>query len=271
MEDKYQEYKYIDENGEHLHTYIGKPLLGTSTVVNVLAKTLTYWAAGLAVEKFGWVNAKKKIKGKYVTINTEEKRLQRASEYQEAICKMPTDLYLKLLDDAYKAHAVKLKDSAVSGTDLHAELENFVKSKMGYPKPETYDPRIIPFVTWWEENVEEPLWSEMNCYSNKLWVGGISDCGVRLKDGKIGVIDFKSAKESYDSHFIQCAGYDLEISENGGFNAAGYKTFELPKPIDFYCVIPFGADEFTMDFRYNVDELKDAFRSCVTLYKVINK
>ena len=42
------EYKYIDEGKEHLHTYLGKPLLGTSTVVGVLSKNLTWWAAETA-------------------------------------------------------------------------------------------------------------------------------------------------------------------------------------------------------------------------------
>ena len=35
-------YRFHNENDKHLHTLNGKPLLGTSTVVGVLAKPLTW-------------------------------------------------------------------------------------------------------------------------------------------------------------------------------------------------------------------------------------
>ena len=42
-------YRFIDENGKHLHTLDGIPLIGTSTAVQVLGKGgLTWWAAELA-------------------------------------------------------------------------------------------------------------------------------------------------------------------------------------------------------------------------------
>lgn len=262
------EYKYIDdEKKKHLHTYCDKPLLGTSTVVGIIAKPLTWWAAGLAVEKFGWMNKGNAKKG----WTPKEVRLARAGEYQDIISKLPVELYQELLDDAYAAHSKKLDSSAKEGTDLHAELERYVKFKMGYETNPEFDPKIMPFIVWCDENVEKFLWSEAHCYSSKLWVGGISDCGVELKNGAVGIIDFKSSKESYESQFIQCAGYDIQLSENGGLNSHGYKMFEIEKPITFYAIVPFGAEEFTVDFRYNVDELKEAFESAVVLYKIHNK
>ena len=41
-------YKYIDEGRKHMHTIDGKPLLGTSSVVDIIAKTLHWWSAELA-------------------------------------------------------------------------------------------------------------------------------------------------------------------------------------------------------------------------------
>ncbi len=260
------EYRFLDSNKEHLHTLAGKPLLGTSTVVGVLSKPLTWWAAGLACEKFGWVNKGNAKKG----WTPKEKRIKSAAEFLSTLPLHTPETWLTLCDDAYAAHSKKLTSSAVAGTDLHAELERFVKDHMG-KRIGTYDPKIQPFVDWTMKNVKRFLWSEMHCYSEKLWVGGITDCGVELNDGTQGIIDFKSSKESYDSQFIQIAGYDIQISENGGLDKGGAKIFSLTKPLDFYAVVPFGADTFTVDFKYNVEELKKAFECVVFLYKLLNK
>lgn len=275
------EYTFDEEN--HIHKFTGKPLLGTTTVCGVIAKPLTWWASGLACEKFGWLPSKKKIGGKYVVVNTEEERQQHAVEYLNRIRELPLEEYMKLLDEAYKAHSVKLNDSADSGTDLHAILEKYVKSCIynNNKKPlaiwdsgieeKVLKDKIEKFVNWAYENIEEFVWSELHCYSHSLWLGGISDVGIKLKNGKVGILDFKSAKESYETHFIQCGGYDLQISENGGFTSNGYKILNEGIKFDFYAIVPFGADEFTVDFRYNVDELKEAFKSALVIYKLLNK
>lgn len=251
---------------DHIHTYLGKPLMGTSTVVGVLAKPLTWWASGLACEKFGWTNKGNAKKG----WTPKEDRLKKVEAFLSTINLYTPETWLELTDEAYKAHSVKLDKSADAGTDLHAELERYVKNTMEN-RMATYDEKIQPFTDWALANVKKFLYSEMYCYSNTLWVGGISDCAVELNDGKIGIIDFKSSKESYESQFIQIAGYDLQISENGGFNEKGYPMFKLEKPIDFYAVVPFGSEKFTVDMRYNVDELKEGFKSAVVLWKLTNK
>lgn len=250
----------------HAHTLDDKPLLGTSTVVGVIAKPLTWWASGLACEKFGWLNPK---------YNSHLDRNNKAKEFLDKYRDKTVEEWLILCDEAYKAHATKLKNSAESGTDLHAVLEDYVKecinTNSGNPiVPATEHEQLEKFANWACEHVEEFLWSEVNCYSEKLWVGGISDCGVKLKNGKTGIIDFKSSKESYQSQFIQCAGYDIQLTENGGFDEKGNQTFVLDKPLDFYAIVPFGSEEFTIDFRYNVDELKKGFESAVCLYKLTN-
>lgn len=262
--------KYMFDEVNHIHTFNNKPLLGTSTVVGVIAKPLTWWASGLAMAKLGWINSKKMVDGKYKTIKLED-RLASAGVMLEKLKNMSVESYLALLDEGYKAHSVKLSDSASDGTDLHAELESYVKYHMGIWEAKNFSDRIMPFINWVEQNVDEFLWSEMHCYSDKLWVGGISDVGVKLKNGQIGIIDFKSSKESYESQFIQCSGYDIQITENGGYTWDGKKIFSLEKPIEFYAIIPFGAEKFTVDFRYNVDELKEAFKGALTIYKILNK
>lgn len=253
---------YYFNHSEHLHTLYGKPLFGTSTVVGVIAKPLTWWASGLACEKFGWINKGNAKKG----WTPKEERLAKAIGKLEEIKEMSGEDYLTLLDEAYKAHSVKLDTTADAGTNLHAELERFVKNTME-GRMATYDDKVLPFIAWANENVEKFLWSEAHCYSKELWVGGISDCGALLKDGKTIIIDFKSSKESYQSQFIQIAGYDIQISENGLLDNQGRLKSNIGK-IDGYAIIPFGSHEFTVDYRWNTEELKDGFRSALTLYKL---
>lgn len=259
------QYKYIDEKGEHMHTLQGKPLIGTSSVSNVLAKPLTWWAAGLAVEKYGWLNPK---------YNTEDARKEKVSAFMVQTEGYVGEDWLKLGDEAYKAHATNLKDKAAEGTDLHAELERFVKNHMitkGKAIDTTeYDPKIQPFIDWTEKEVEYFIWSEANCYSEKMWTGGISDAGAKLKNGKTIIIDFKSSKEAYLSQYWQCVGYAMQIEENGWFDKDGNQLGKLEAPIDYVCVVPFGAKKVEPQFYYDMEGGKEAFQCEVTLYKKLN-
>lgn len=263
-------YEYKDSNKEHLHVLEGKPLYGTSTVVGIIAKPLTWWAVGLALAKLGWINAKVKIGGKYVT-NSSEKRIAALTPKFDSIKNMTVEQFLTLLDLAYRAHVDNMKETASAGIDLHAELERYVKHKM-YQTNEIvpFSEKIYPFIEWSEKNVRRFLWSEGNCYSREIWCGGISDCGAELMDGSYGIIDFKSSKEAYTSQFIQAGGYDIEISENGILTPSGECKWKPDKPFSWYAVVPFGAEKVEPVIRLDVDGLKEGFRAALTLHKLVN-
>jgi hypothetical protein len=260
-------YKYTDEGKAHLHTLDDKPLIGTSSAASVLAKPLTWWASGLACEKFGWMNKGNAKKG----WTPKEQRLEKASKRFKEIREYDDEQYLDLLDEAYKAHSEKLDSSAVEGTDLHGIIEDYIKEciKEGHIVS-TGDKRIQPFIDWALIKVRRFLWSEMHCYSERLWVGGITDFGFEDIEGKYSVGDIKSSKEAYLSQFWQCAGYDIQISENGGYNKDGEKVFELDKPIDYYTIFPFGMDKPEAQYNYDVEGGKAAFEAEIFLYKKLN-
>lgn len=265
-------YKFDDKIHLHLFNKDGewKPLTGTSSVVNVLAKVLTWWASGLAVAKFGWI--KKADPRKFTKEQVKENDLERraaAVKALTAIKKMTPSAFLELLDEAYKAHSVKLKDSAVAGTDLHAELEAYVKGKMGLKPVRKYDPKIKPFTDWAAANVKKFLWSEAHCYDELLWVGGICDAGAELLDGSIALIDFKSSKEAYDSHFIQAGGYAYQIDNGGLWDSTGTKNKQLGKQIEHLIIVPFGAEVIVPQFKNNVGDYKQGFANCVQLYRLL--
>lgn len=264
-------YKYTDEKKAHLHTLDGKPLFGTSTAGSVIAKPLTWWAAGLAVAKFGWLYKGNKEKG----FVKKEARLKEAKNFLDRIKDYIDDTgekWLALLDEAYAAHSVKLDSTATEGTDLHAEIEKYVKWHMAGQKDSSvvFNDRIMPFISWANAKVKRFLWSELHCYSERLWTGGISDIGYEDIEGNYGIIDIKSGKEAYLPQFWQCAGYDIEISENGGFDANGNKIFELDKPITHYIIFPFGMKEPQAQYNYDVEGGRAAFEAEMFLYKKLN-
>ncbi len=259
------EYRFNKE--DHIHetfdSGVWKPLIGTSSMSSVLAKPLTWWASGLACEKFGWINKGNAEKG-WVP---KEKRGEISSLTDEA--------YLNLLDDAYAAHSKKLTSSAKSGTDMHAVMEAYVKdcieTNNGVPiRLSTEDPKLAIFCHWAVSNVKKFLWSEAHCYSRELWLGGISDVGYEDHEGKIAILDFKSSKDVYLSQLWQCVGYAIQIEENGLFTPEGGLIMKLGRPIDYVAVLPFGMDKPEVKFNHDMKGGKEAVNAMVLLYKKLN-
>lgn len=258
-------YKYIDEKGEHLHTFEGKPLIGTSSVVGVISKPLTWWAAELAAVEC--LEAGEKIP----TIREEYLLACASSDKKKAIDELQKKY--PLFKQARFAHFSDKNKKADKGTDMHTELEKYVRGCLergGEPEETDSEHRAVKvFSEWAVKNVKRFLYSEIHSYSEKLWVGGISDCGFEDKQGKVGIIDFKSSKEAYIGQFIQIAGYDLQLQENGGYTAEGKKIFELEKPVDYYVVFPFGAENPDAVANYDIEPLREGFKSALTLYKLL--
>ena len=253
--------KYLFNKEAHVHTLDGVALTGTSSIGNVLAKPLTWWASGLACEKFGWLNPKK---------NTPEAVQNALEEGFKRIKALTLVAFGKLLTEAYYAHSKVLKEKAEAGTDLHAELEHWVKSQMGkVPERADYDEKIKPYIEWSKASVKQYVASEAHCFDETLFVGGITDAVAEMNDGKLAVIDFKSSKEAYPTQFIQCSGYAIQIDKNGLFSEDGEHSKKLDKKIDALIVVPFGAEKIAPDIRFNVEDYKTGFRQAVGLYRLL--
>src|SRR3990167_9712610 len=283
-------YKYLDEEKQHLHTLDSKPLIGCSTAVGIISKPLTYWASGMAVTTLGWTATK----------SDPEMRLEVATVALQTIKGLEPKDWLKRLDLAYRAHASNLKQTAVAGTDLHAELEKYVKeciARGGEPLDvvsELETKAVVSFAAWSKENIQKFLYSEAHCYSERHWTGGIFDALAILKDGKIALFDFKSSKDAYYSQFVQAGGYAVMVHENGVLDKDGnkfgnigalkskkakgiraflqflkkekYKTVKTGHKIEVLYVVPFGGDCIPKP-RYDVEDMGKHFISAVELYK----
>src|SRR4051812_33500370 len=118
------EYKFIDEKREHLHTLDGKPLIGTSTICGIIGKdgALAWWAAELAA-----VDALS-TDTFYPSLREEFEVVKKIADYKERKGGMDA---LQRKYAAFKAarfaHYNAKNEAAEKGTDLHAELEEYVK------------------------------------------------------------------------------------------------------------------------------------------------
>lgn len=264
-------YKYLDEKKEHLHTLDGKQLYGTSTICKIISKPLTWWAAGKSLEPLGWMNAKTRVNGKYSTTPIDLRK-EYAGPHLDALKGLSLNEYIELLDECYRAHDDTKKTAGVKGTDRHALLETYVKhcieTNAGLPTLDGMPEELMEFGRWAVDNVKQFLWSEVNCYSELHWLGGIADVGWIDKQDRIVAGDFKSSKEAYFDQFLQIAGYDIQLTENGGFDKDGNSTFTLPGPIKAYCVLPFGAEKLEPNLLYDVESYKEGFKSALNLHKL---
>lgn len=266
-------YRFLNEKKAHLHQINTngewQPLIGTSTASKMAGGdkgALIWWGAemaGVALLEMG-VEKSETIRAEYELVKgiadvKEKKKAMDALQKKYPAFKV-----------ARFAHYEAKNDAADKGVDLHAELEKYVKHCLetsdGIPQVHSDNERVKNFAEWAVKNVDKFLFSEGHCYSERLFLGGIADCAAKLKTGELVIIDFKSAKSPYYEHYCQIALYAIQISENGVFDADGNKVME-PFKASVYIVIPFGAQDFKVVPRYDVEEFRKSGEAAVALYK----
>ena len=259
-------YRYIDEGRQHLHSLDGKPLIGASTAVRIIGTgdTLMQWYADLAAVA-GLAKPQQDIKEAYETANAiQDRDLRRQA-------KAALDNTYPDYADARKAPIYNRDGAAKKGTTRHGVLEDYIKlcieKKDGKPLPEKID-EIQMFIDWAVANVAKFYFTEANCYHESMWVGGIADIGLQLKNGKNIIGDHKSGREAYSKQFLQTALYDLLLAHSGILDAEGNKIGEW-KPADGMVVFPFRSEPFTPEFKWDMDRWHTAAKSAVEIYKLI--
>ena len=215
--------------GRHMYTLDGKPLMGVTSVLGVIAKpALIGWAARMAAD--------------YVLENLKD------MDNLEQVCEL-----------AKNAHARKRDEGAEKGTDIHAWIEEWIVGKNPeMPKDEGPRKQIEEFLKWATENKVEFLESEKRMYSEKHWIAGTCDA-IAMIDGKKYVVDFKTQSKMWDkTPFLQMAGYRIMLEEMGEKDYEGGCVVLLPKE---------GGLETHFSFDYDTD--KEGFLAALKLYKTL--
>lgn len=265
-------YRYLDENGQHMHTLDGKPLIGTSTVASeALPKPgLPWWAAeqaaivcleaGLCVP----------------TIREEYEELCALIGYEKRTAREKLQKKYPIFKKARYAHKQAKESAAQPGTDMHGLLEDYIKDCIAFAEGEplgvcTTTPELERFSSWACSEVKQFIFSEGYCYSEELWTGGICDCGAWIKgaDPLLACLDFKSSPTVYFGQFVQTGGYVKQILENGVLTSNGEQSLIAPRRFDLLGVFPFGGNHSSPVFMREVGAYCEAFEAAVIIYKLM--
>ncbi|KKM91047.1 hypothetical protein LCGC14_1232540 [marine sediment metagenome] len=101
-----------------------------------------------------------------------------------------------------------LEKAATRGTTVHSYATAYARGDFVPYLEEEYAPYFNSFYQWYDDNVEELLFSEERLYHEDLKYCGQPDLIVKLKYQKESVlIDIKSSTKIYQTHPVQLAAY----------------------------------------------------------------
>jgi len=232
---------FIFDEKKHLYTLDGSPLIGVTSVLEIIAKpSLIQWAANETV--------------KYIRENCSWNQTE------------PGDGMYRVteedLNQAKTAHRRKKDDAASKGTDTHSIVENFVVQCLeryaGKPFA-AYPDSIKPFAEWAQKNNVTFLAAEKRMYSKNYWFAGTCDLIFEM-NWKRYIGDIKTNNAIYWPMFFQTAAYQLmheEMYPDVSFD--GNMIINLRKD---------GGFEVKESYAYETN--KQAFLHALGLYKIIN-
>lgn len=250
----------------HLHILDGKPLIGASTAVGVVggADGLMQWYADLAAIA-GMAKPQQDIKEAYDIANSIQDKNERSKAKKELDKAFPD------YAEARRAATTSRDESAKKGTLRHGVLEDYIRhcisNNEGKPMKAIHE-GIQMFVDWSLENVAKFYFTEANCYHEPMWVGGIADIGLQMKDGKNLIGDHKSSREAFPKQFLQAALYDVLLAHSGILDSQGNKLGDWV-PADGIVIFPFRSEPFTPEYKWDMAKWRKGAEDAVNLYKLI--
>lgn len=232
---------------KHVYLLDGKQVTGVTTVLGVLAKpALIQWAADMTAN---WI--RENCKGRPYGF------VHKGPVY---VC------YEEDLEEARVAHAKKKEAAGDRGTDVHAQIESYIKAcietRGGAPEALSglNDPMVEKFVEWAVQNQVTFLASEKKVFSKEWFVAGTFDFSFE-KDGKRYIGDLKTMKKMWDRvPFFQTAAY-MKMSEEMG-----------EAPYDGSCVVNINKETTELTDYWTYDHANDrkAFEAALVLYRQLN-
>lgn len=231
-----KEFKFDEK--EHAYFLDDKPMIGVTTVLQVIAKPmLIQWAANCAVDHI-----------EEVFKTTPVWRIAEA---------LPLSF-----SEARSAHRKKKESAGTKGTEVHAIIEEIVKKAIEENKGCVTlalheNAQVNHFLTWARDNKVKFLESEKRVYSEEHWYAGTLDLVFEM-DGKRWIGDVKTSSGIYNEHFFQMGGYEIALEEMGCDKVDGYLVINLKKD-----------GTFDLKMAENREINKEAFKHALGLHKII--
>jgi len=170
------------------------------------------------------------------------------------------------LDGAKTAWRTTRDKAGNIGTAVHDYVETYTKTGV-IPEIKDEDQKKMfdKFVEWADEEGIKFLASEQKVYSAEHFYAGTFDF-VFEKDGKKYIGDLKTAKDIYNTNYVQMAGYHICLKEMGKIeDLHGYCVVNIPKEFKKN-----GDAKLKVKYVYNTGELREAFLAALTLYRFVN-
>jgi hypothetical protein len=143
------------------------------------------------------------------------------------------DDFVSILGEARTAHKRSLNEASALGTDVHAEVEAYIKKcianggSMPGAIPEGSEQARL-FMKWAEEEGVQFLASEKVVYSKLDWCAGTADIYALWK-GKTWLLDIKTSNWVSPKHFFQLGGYARFEKEMTGMKFDACGVVHLPR------------------------------------------
>lgn len=232
---------------KHRYTLDGKPLTGVTTILGVIAKNaLIQWSADETAKFLGWFNEK------YDDGTGQAKLAKRFAELK----KLTPIAFYGTLTEARSAHRKKKEKAGEAGTNVHLQIEHYIKGQPFDTMTPQVKGMVEKFVKWAVENKVKFLESEKRLYSRKFWYAGTMDFVAEI-DGKVWIGDVKTASGIYPEYFFQTAGYQLALQEMGEYpNIEGHIIVNCKK-----------TGEFEVQRSYGYLQNVEAFKAALIIYR----
>jgi len=222
----------------------------------------------------------------------------------KAIAKGAFDKKYPQFKESRTRHCHKRDTAASSGTDVHKEIEKYIRIKIKYQEEACDDislehdtKQVQHFIDWSKKNGTKFISSELVVFDADIEVGGTIDI-LSLTDGTFYFDDIKTSSGIYDNTpFAQVNGAyrsmvywmlehlddDIEIDvPNGKWNTIReYFQSEAPALLHLDKFPRFGSRIINLKKTEKFDEDKDIyysndfsrdvgiFKACLTLYKTV--
>lgn len=158
----------------------------------------------------------------------------------------------------------RIKEAAGDlGTEVHTLIERYCAKLTGLPVigPSVSEEAHFVFAGWeqWARDVKlMPISIERRIAHRTLGYAGKLDFLGYVED-RLAIVDWKSSKAIYDSHYLQGVAYCRALAEMG-----------LPEPEAMVCRLPKDGDSGGIEPRWvegDYDEIFDAFTSLLKVYQ----
>ena len=184
----------------HRYKLDGKPLLGTTTILGMVGKpALIQWSSNLAA---AYALDCDRVPG----IESEWDKIMDIPDAREkAIARGAFDKKYPQFKEARMRYAFKRDKAAKSGTDVHAEIERYIRLKMKYSEEcvedyteEHENAQVQHFIDWSTKNKTRFISSELVVFDGDMKVGGTVDI-LSVTDGVFYFDDIKTSSGIYDN------------------------------------------------------------------------